>query len=70
MEQIKVNYCGRKRQERLIARGWQVVVPKDYHETPEQLYQRLTDAGYSKVKVYWEGTMIRGIHSYFAMVKD
>ena len=68
MGNIKVNYCGGKQQERMIKNGW-FLVCAEFGETPEELYNRLVASGYKQVKVYWEGTRIRGIHSYFAFVK-
>ena len=67
--EIKVNYCGRKQQDRMEKNGWFLMLA-EFGETPEELYKRLTEEGhYKQVKVYWEGTMIRGIHDYFAFVK-
>lgn len=66
---IKVNYCGREAQERMIKNGWRLILTESYRETPEELYNRLVAQGYKQVKVYWEGTRIRGIHNYFAFVK-
>lgn len=65
---MKVNYCGGAQQERMIANGWRIAL-SEFRETPEELLERLTKAGYSKVKVYYESTRVRGIHDYFAMVK-
>lgn len=69
MENIKVNYCGRKQQEQMFKNGWSLKIPESPNETPEEIYNRLIEQGYKQVKVYWEGTRIRGIHSYFAFVK-
>lgn len=65
---MKVNYCGRKRQEEMIKNGWTLKISK-FNEVPEELYNRMIESGYSKVKVYYEATAIRGYHYYFAMVK-
>jgi hypothetical protein len=61
MENIKVNHCGGKQQERMIQNGWTLKLA-EFRETPEELYNRLIASGYKQVKVYWEGTRIRGIH--------
>lgn len=66
---MKVNYCGKQAQERMGKNGWKMKLPLNYQETPEQMRDRLLQEGYNQVKVYWCGTMIRGIHSYFAFVK-
>ena len=66
---MKVNYCGGAQQDRMIANGWTIMLAKNYIESPEEMLARLTDMGFSKVKVYYESTRIRGLHSYFAMVK-
>lgn len=68
MENIKVNHCGGKQQERMIQNGWTLKLA-EFRETPEELYNRLIASGYKQIKVYWEGTRVRGIHSYFAFVK-
>lgn len=61
------NYLGKDGQERMVRNGWtlRVCQPK---ESYEDLYNRLSET-YTQVKVYYCGTMIRGIHSYFAMCK-
>lgn len=69
MMDIKVNYCGRSAQERMERNGWWMELPEPYNESPEAMYERLSKK-WRKVKVYWCGTMIRGIHSYFAYCKD
>ena len=66
---MKVNYCGKEQQERMSKNGWWLELAESYQESPEAMYDRLTKKGYSQVKVYWCGTMIRGIHKYFAFVK-
>jgi hypothetical protein len=66
---MKVNYCGGKQQEKMMKNGWRIELAQSYTESPEEIYNRLTDCGYSKVKIYYETTRIRGLHSYFAMVK-
>ena len=63
-----VRYLGRKEQERMIANGWSIRLPESLCETPNHIFDRLSKR-YSKVKVYYEATVIRGYHSYFAMVK-
>ena len=65
---MKVNYCGKAQQERMEKNGWWLELA-DLNETPEHLYERLTNKGYKQVKVYWIGTRIRGIRDYFAFVK-
>lgn len=65
---MKVNYCGGKQQDRMIKNGWSLRIA-NFNECPEELYNRLVADGYKQVKVYWEGTRIRGIHNYFAFVK-
>ena len=61
-----LNGAGQKRMER---NGWHMQLPLNCSETPDEIYDRLVKAGYRQVKVYWCGTQIRGIHSYFAFVK-
>ena len=66
---MKVNYCGNAQQERMIKNGWRIELAANYSESPETMLERLTEEGYSQVKVYYSTTCIRGLHSYFAMVK-
>lgn len=65
---MKVNNLDRNGQERMIRNGWKIRLADSCRETPEQMYDRLSK-DYTQVKVYWTGTQIRGIHSYYAMVK-
>lgn len=65
---MKVNYCGGKAQARMVKNGWRIVTP-NWNETEEHLHDRLSK-DYEDVRIYWEGTQIRGIHSIFAMVKN
>ena len=65
---MKVNYCGKAQQERMIKNGWTLKLA-EVGEFEEELYERLSKEGYSQVKIYYDTTMIRGLHKYFAMVK-
>lgn len=65
---IAVYNCGGKMQDKMCENGWRLKLA-EFRETPEELYDRLASYGYSKVKVYWTGTAIRGIRDYFAFVK-
>ena len=65
---LKVNHCGGKRQEEMVKNGWWLELRESYSETPEEMYERLSKH-WEKVKVYWEGTRVRGIHTYFAFCK-
>ena len=64
-----VRYCGGKEQEKMLSRGWRIIVTESCHEMPEDLFNRCEAMGYKKVKVYYDTTRVRGLHSYFAMVK-
>lgn len=64
---MKINYCGKDAQERMVKNGWTIML-RNYNETPKEMFDRLSER-YSKVKVYWTSIMIRGYHDYFAMVK-
>lgn len=64
-----VRYCGGNEQERMIANGWRIELPENCRETPEEIYERLSQR-YGKVKVYYDTTMVRGYHDYFAMVRQ
>lgn len=68
MDMKKVNYLGKEGQERMIRNGWTLRVQDRCGESPEAMYKRLSEH-YSDVRIYWTGTMVRGIHSYFAMCK-
>ena len=58
-------------QKRMVSRGWRIQLPLNYNESAQALYDRLVATGrYSDVKVYWSSTRIRGLHSYFAFVKE
>lgn len=63
-----VRYCGRQGQLDMEARGWMLMLPLSCRETPEEIFERLS-RDYSKVKVYWDTTAVRGYHEYFAFVK-
>ena len=66
--ELKINYCGGARQEAMSKNGWILKLRDSDDESPEKMYERLSK-DYEKVKVYWESTMIRGLHTYFAFVK-
>lgn len=61
-------YCGGKEQEKMIARGWKLKIAEDPRETPREIFDRLIQS-YDRVKIYYDTTRVRGLHSYFAMVK-
>ena len=61
-------YCGGKEQEKMMARGWKIRTAKDPRETPREIFDRLIQS-YDRVKIYYDTTRVRGLHSYFAMVK-
>ena len=61
-------YCGRKEQEKMMARGWMLKIANDPRETPREIFDRLTQS-YDRVKIYYDTTRVRGLYSYFAMVK-
>ena len=64
---MKTNYCGREQQKRMIKNGWRLELA-ELNESDDHLYERLSK-DYSKVKVYYTTTCIRGLHKYFAFVK-
>ena len=75
---MKVNYCGGAAQERMLKNGWRIELRKTVlhpgatykqYETEDELYARLSEQ-YEDVRLYWTGTMVRGIHDIFAMVKN
>ncbi len=68
---------GRYGQIRMEDKGWRLRITQTVKdegavyvrsETPQELYDRLSKQ-YAKVKVYYSGTMVRGIHSYYAFCK-
>ena len=61
-------YCGGKEQEKMIDRGWKLKIAEDPRETPREIFDRLIQS-YDRVKIYYDTTRVRGLHSYFAMVK-
>lgn len=61
-------YCGGKEQEAMMARGWKIRIAEDPRETPREIFDRLIQS-YDRVKIYYDTTRVRGLHSYFAMVK-
>lgn len=63
-----VRYCGNKEQDRMVANGWHIALQETIHETTDEMFERLSKS-WDKVKIYYEATRVRGIHSYFAMVK-
>lgn len=60
--------CAGGKQEEMLEHGWRMILA-EFRESPAELYDRLIAEGYSKVRVCWVGTMVRGIHDYFAFVK-
>ena len=62
-----VRYCGRKEVERMLANDWHLELA-EFGETSEEIYERLSKR-FSKVKVYYGTTCVKGYHEYFAMVK-
>lgn len=66
-----VNYCGRKQQEQMIARGWRLKLSRDWEESvnADKLYDRLSQE-WKQVKIYYDTTAVRGLHNNFAFVKD
>lgn len=70
IEEPKMNkprYCGRKEQERMTSNGWRIELA-EFRESPEEMYKRLSRY-HEQVKIYWDTTMVKGYHEYFAMVK-
>lgn len=65
---MTINYISDKRQEQMLANGWRLRLAESATETAEQMTERLSKR-YSKVKVYWVATRIRGYHDYIAFVK-
>lgn len=57
-----------KRQDTMIHNGWRLCLAKSYCETEQQMYDRLINL-YSDVRIYEDTTMIRGLHSIFAMCR-
>lgn len=66
---VESRLLGLKGENELIAKGWRVVIAKDSRETEQELYDRLINVGYKKVRIWRSATMIRGLHDIFAMVK-
>lgn len=64
---MKINYCGGAAQERMARNGWTMRLP-NFGESPDELHARLSEK-WDDVRVYWTGTMIRGIHNHFAFCK-
>ena len=56
-----------KEQERMTANGWFIVFAKR-HESDDQLKDRLSQK-FSKVKIYYTTTYVRGYYNTIAMVK-
>ena len=71
----RIYNLGRDGQIRMDNNGWTLRIPQtikrngwSQFESAQELYDRLSKS-YDKVKVYYTGTMIRGIHDYFAYCK-
>lgn len=68
--ETKVNYCGKDAQKRMISNGWRIELQDNSNESEQALYDRLEATGnYTDIKIYYNTTMIRGYHKFFAMVK-
>ena len=59
---------GLKGEKELLAKGWNIVIAKDNHETEQELYDRCIKY-YGKVRIWRSATTVRGLHDIFAMVK-
>lgn len=59
---------GGKRQREMCERGWRICLADSYHETRQQMYDRLSKY-YSDVRIYEETTRIAGYHTLFAMCR-
>lgn len=66
---MRINHLSKVGQERMIRNGWVLMLPLNYMENIEEMHKRLS-VEYSDVRIYWCGTMVRGIHNYFAMCKN
>ena len=64
---IRAYNYGNARQRQMIENGWRLVLG-EFRESPEDIYDRLCGT-YSKIALAYSGTMVRGIHHYFAFVK-
>lgn len=64
---MRVSYCSKAKQKRMIAKGWRLMIAK-WLESPEELFERLIKEGFSKIKICYTSTIGRG-NQYFAMVK-
>jgi hypothetical protein len=59
---------GNKRIDEMCERGWRIKLVDSYHETPQELYNRLSEL-YEDVRIYEDTTRIRGLHTIFAMCR-
>ena len=67
---VNAYLLGLKGEKELLAKGWNVIIAKNFHENEQELYDRCIKMGYSKVRIWHSATMIRGLHDIFAMVKN
>ena len=65
----RVYYCGGEQQKRMCKNGWRLMLGEPYNEDANHMYNRLSKE-YKQVKIYYDTTMVRGLHEYFAFVKD
>lgn len=66
-----VRYLGKDGQNRMLRNGWRLELADISEEVynADMLYSRLSES-YENVKIYYDTTMIRGLHKNFAMCKE
>ena len=68
---INIYTCSRAREEQMERNGWHCVIPDRgfSNNRPEKVYEKCRAMGYEKIRVFYSGSMIRGIHNHFAWCK-
>lgn len=65
-----VRYLGKDRQRYMLRNGYCIELSENFTEEcdADALYSRLSES-YENVKIYYDTTMIRGLHKNYAMCK-
>ena len=66
---VDTHLLGNKGFQDLIDKGWYCKITKSANETEQDLYDRMINIGYKKVRIWKKATKIAGYHDIIAMVK-
>lgn len=50
--------------------GWEIKLPKDFRETPDEMFKSFVNQGYKRIAFYETPTAVKGYHNLMAYVKE